>query len=115
MSIAVESLAKSDIMKMYVVGYRTRKQDEPYIDPQRPWDNVEVQFSPKRGDWGMDYKEHASENSTSWLHCASMSTSTTASWSLRKRAGCSPLSAGSTQGRQHSTMWYLRPARGAAV
>ena len=76
---------------------------------------LRLQVSGERGVSGMDYKEHASENSTSWLHCASMSTSTTASWSLRKRAGRSPLSAGSTQGRQHSTMWYLRPARGAAV
>ncbi len=46
-------------MKVYIVGYRTRGEDEPLRDPRRPWENVDVQFSPKRGDWLMDYRENA--------------------------------------------------------
>lgn len=46
-------------MKVYVVGYRQRKEDEPPIDPLRRWENVDVQFSRKRGDWLMEYREEA--------------------------------------------------------
>lgn len=46
-------------MKVYIVGYRTRKENEPPADPLKPWENVDVQFSPKRGDWLIDYKENA--------------------------------------------------------
>lgn len=46
-------------MKVYVVGYRQRRENEPLINPPRPWDNIDVQFSPKRGDWLMEYKEEA--------------------------------------------------------
>lgn len=46
-------------MKVYVVGYRTRGEDESPRDPLRPWEKVDVQFGPKRGDWLMDYKENA--------------------------------------------------------
>ena len=45
------------IMKMYVVGYRQRRENEPKIDPLRPWENIDVQFSPNRGDWLMNYEE----------------------------------------------------------
>jgi hypothetical protein len=45
-------------MKIYVVGYQQRKVDEPLRDPLRPWENVDVQFSPDRGDWlmGSEYE-----------------------------------------------------------
>jgi hypothetical protein len=46
-------------MKVYVVGYRTRKEDEPPIDPLKPWEAVVVGFSPKRGDWLIGDKEFA--------------------------------------------------------
>jgi hypothetical protein len=46
-------------MKVSVVGYRTRKEDEPPIHPRKPWENIDVWFSPHRGDWLMDYKELA--------------------------------------------------------
>jgi len=46
-------------MKMYVVGYRQRGENEPKIDPLRPWENVDVQLSPNRGDWLMEYQEEA--------------------------------------------------------
>jgi hypothetical protein len=46
-------------MKIYVVGYRQRGETDPKIDPLRPWENVDVQFSPNRGDWLMEYKEEA--------------------------------------------------------
>jgi hypothetical protein len=58
-SIAVECVAKRTIRKMYVVGSRTRKEDEPPIDPRKPLENIDVWFSPARGDWLMDYKQHA--------------------------------------------------------
>lgn len=46
-------------MKVYIVGYRQRGEDEPPIDPPHPWENVDVQFSPNRGDWLMDHREQA--------------------------------------------------------
>lgn len=46
-------------MKVYIVGYRTRGENEPLVDPRKPWENTDVQFSPVRGDWVMDYKEYA--------------------------------------------------------
>jgi subtilisin-like proprotein convertase family protein len=44
---------------MYVVGYRQRREVEPLVDPRRPWENVDVQFSPIRGDWLMEYNDEA--------------------------------------------------------
>jgi hypothetical protein len=46
-------------MKVYVVGFRTRGEKESLVDPRKPWENVDVQYSPKRGDWLMPYREHA--------------------------------------------------------
>jgi hypothetical protein len=44
---------------MYVVGYRTRSENEPAADPKKPWENIDVQFSPRRGDWLLASREWA--------------------------------------------------------
>lgn len=46
-------------MKVYVVGYRTRKEDEPPVDPLKPWEAVVVRFSHKRRDRLIGDKEFA--------------------------------------------------------
>ncbi len=48
-------------MKMYIDGYRQRREGEPLVDPRRPWENVDVQFSPNRGDWLMECNEEAQQ------------------------------------------------------
>jgi hypothetical protein len=38
-------------MKVYVVGYKTRPENEPPVDPSKSRQNIDVGFSQKRGDW----------------------------------------------------------------
>jgi len=41
-------------MKMYVTGYKQRDEGQPLVDPSKPWEDVDVRFTPKRGDWLMN-------------------------------------------------------------
>ena len=55
-------------MKVYVVAYRRRKDDEQSVGPLRR-DNTDVWFSAKRGDWLLPHQEYAQREIdllTSW-------------------------------------------------
>jgi hypothetical protein len=46
-------------MKVYVVRYWPRPQDEPPVVPQKPCEKIAILFSAKRGDWLLASREWA--------------------------------------------------------
>jgi hypothetical protein len=53
-----KGIAERD-MKVYIVGFQQREEDPPPTEPGKPWGNVDVFFSSKRGDWLMEDLEYA--------------------------------------------------------